>query len=169
MAPGAVRPGQVRFVSAQAKEGNRSQREENPPGKNKQRIELFVSPAECEQRGDRAEEDQRAARSAKRRVNAFGEAKKNAVASHGVGDASARQDRDVESSEGRDGHAYRQPDCAARTRERLDYVGSDVLRLRQCREWQRTELNDILQQVQTAHGDQSQGDGSRAVLLWEHN
>src|SRR5216684_3448203 len=169
MAPGAVRTGKVRFVSAQAKEGNRSQREENPPGKNKQRIELFVSPAECEQRGDRAEEDQCAAGSAKRRVNALGEAKENAIASHGVGDASARQDRDVESSESGDGHAYRQPGCAARTRERLDYVGSDVLRLRQCREWQSTEVNDIRQQVQTAHGEQSQDDGARNVLLGTEN
>src|SRR6266481_737222 len=90
MAPGAVRTRQVGFVSAQTKEGNRSQREENPPGKNKQRIELFVSAAECQQRSDRAEEDQRAAGSAKSRVNALGEAKENAVASHGERDASAR-------------------------------------------------------------------------------
>src|SRR6266436_1594534 len=169
MAPGAVRTRQVGFASSQTKEGNRSQREENPPGKNKQRIELFVSAAECEQRSDRAEEDQCAAGSAKRRVNALGEAKENAVASHGERDASARQDRDVESSESGDGHTYRQPDCAARTRERLHYVGSDVLRLRQRREWQSTEVNDIRQQVQTAHSDQSQDDGSRNVLLGAEN
>src|SRR5258708_14307503 len=137
-------------------ESSRSQRKENPPGKTKQRIKLFVSAAEGQQRGDRAEEDQRAAGSAKSRVNALGEAKENAVASHGERDASARQDRDVESSESGDGHAYRQPDCAARTRERLHYVGSHVLRLRQRREWQSTEVNDIRQQVQTAHSKHSQ-------------
>src|SRR6266849_4811701 len=96
-------------------------------------------------------------------------AKKNAVASHGERDAGARQDRDVESSESGDGHAYRQPDCASRTRERLHYVGSDVLRLRQRREWQSTEVNDIRQQVQTAHGEQSQDDGARNVLLGTEN
>src|SRR6266852_4996355 len=61
MAPGAVRTRQVGFVSAQTEEGNRSQREENPPGKHKQRIELFISAAQCEQPSDRAKEDQRPA------------------------------------------------------------------------------------------------------------
>ena len=60
-------------------------------------------------------------------MNALREMEEDAVTRHGVRDAGAGQDHDVERPEGGEGHGHREPDCTARAGKRLHYIRRNVL------------------------------------------
>ena len=126
--PAAIWPGQIGLGAAHTEERDYRETVENPTGKDKEIGQLLKCSGERHQAGEHALKNQCAGRRAKFRVDAVGNLEEDAVARHGVGDASAAQDRRIHGADCGYDHCQGNPASGATACNVFDNIRSDVPR-----------------------------------------